>query len=148
MIRHLKRKYITIVMIAVTLVLCIIIASINVSSYTALNAQLNYKLTLIVENEGKMPDFPLPEKPEPDNSDGKDDSADTQEDDVQTDDVDDMRQHMSPETPFETRYFAVEFDTVGTVLSVDTSKIAAVDRSEAEEYARKIYAEGDSNGFL
>ena len=148
MIRHLKRKYITIVMIAVTLVLGVIIASINVSSYTALNAQLNYKLTLIVENEGKMPDFPLPEKPEPDNSDGKDDSADTQEDDVQTDDGDDMRQHMSPETPFETRYFAVEFDTVGTVLSVDTSKIAAVDRSEAEEYARKIYAEGDSNGFL
>ena len=147
MIKHLKRKYISIVMVAVTLVLGIIITAINITSYTSVNSQLNDKLMLIVENEGKMPDFPLPEAPDEDesekveNEDGEsednDDSSDEEnitdpdeenketgdgseaddeaseengEDkkkDEKKDDEDekkeDVRQHMSPETPFETR---------------------------------------------
>ena len=174
MIKRLKRKYILIVMIAVTLVLGIIITAINITSYSSLNSQLYDKLTLIVENEGKMPDFPLPETPEddPENS-GSDTEADT-DGDTETDgehtedadddsdgkdkedkneekeeeDKEDVRDSMSPETPFETRYFTVKFDTGGTVLAVDTTKIAAVDTERAEEYARRMYSEDSDGGYL
>ena len=66
MIKRLKRKYIFIVMLAVTLVLGIIITAINIMSYSSLNSMMYDKLVLIVENEGKMPDFPLPENPDED----------------------------------------------------------------------------------
>ena len=163
MIKRLKRKYIFIVMIAVTVVLSIIITAINIASYTAVNSQLEEKLTLIVENEGKMPDFPLPEMPsddEDENVDGEEntetgDSADStgkndkdKDKDKEKEEEEDVRQHMSPETPFETRYFTVKFNTDGTVSSVDTTKIAAVDANMAEKYAKEIFESESSRGYF
>ena len=85
MIKHLKRKYISIVMVAVTLVLGIIITAINITSYTSVNSQLNDTLMLIVENEGKMPDFPLPEVPDDEeNEDGENDDTDEPSDEEST----------------------------------------------------------------
>ena len=187
MIKRLKRKYIFIVMLAVTLVLGIIITAINITSYSSLNSMMYDKLVLIVENEGKMPDFPLPENPDEDEEgEGSEDGNDTDEDGGTSDvgateggtDTDeggssdggetgdtgdtedgnndknkeekeeDIRQNMSPETPFETRYFTVKFDTGGTVLAVDTSKIAAVDEGRAEKYARQMFSENSDSGYL
>jgi signal transduction histidine kinase len=176
MIKRLKRKYILIVMIAVTLVLGIIITAINITSYSSLNSQLYDKLTLIVENEGKMPDFPLPDTSEDDQEDTeKDGESDTEADQDEVTDgtetegsvdgsdgndkkgekeekeeekKEDVRDSMSPETPFETRYFTVKFDTGGAVLAVDTTKIAAVDTERAEQYARQMYSEDNDSGYL
>ena len=187
MIKHLKRKYISIVMVAVTLVLGIIITAINITSYTSVNSQLNDKLMLIVENEGKMPDFPLPEAPDDEeNEDGKSEDADDSSDGENITDPDDknketedgpgveedetlegdnedkentetekeeqkeedVRQHMSPETPFETRYFTVKFNTDGDITDIDTLKIAAVDDQRAEAYAKSLYAENKYGGYL
>ena len=150
MIKRLKRKYIFIVMASVTMVLGIIITAINITSYSSLNSQLNDKLVLIVKNEGKMPDFPPPEDTEEDKAEDSENSSDTNEGEgtVEEEEEEDMRQHMSPETPFETRYFTVKFDTGGTVLAVDTSKIAAIDKDKAEKYATEIYAEGKQSGLI
>jgi signal transduction histidine kinase len=176
MIKRLKRKYILIVMIAVTLVLGIIITAINITSYSSLNSQLYDKLTLIVENEGKMPDFPLPDTSEDDQEDTeKGDESDTEADQDEVTDgtetegsedgsdgndkkgekeekeeekKEDVRDSMSPETPFETRYFTVKFDTGGAVLAVDTTKIAAVDTERAEQYARQMYSQDNDSGYL
>ena len=216
MIKRLKRKYIAIVMVAVTLVLGIIITAINITSYTSLNSQLYEKLMLIVENEGKMPDFPLPEYPdvednedesdndssdeseesksdeekdegeepeedvkneendesvkdeeseenqeseedkkseedkesEEDQEDEKEGKEDEKEENKKEEEKEDVRQHMSPETPFETRYFTVKFNTDGTVTAVDTLKIIAVDDKMAEAYAKALYAEGKESGYL
>jgi len=182
MIKRLKRKYVLIVMIAVTLVLGIIITAINITSYSSLNSQLYDKLTLIVENEGKMPDFPLPDTPDEDpdtesdpesdpesdteagsdvntetdgeNTEGKEEGSDGKDEEEEGDKEkeeekkEDVRDSMSPETPFETRYFTVKFDTGGTVLAVDTSKIAAVDANRAEEYARQMLSADSSSGYL
>ena len=180
MIKRLKRKYVLVVMIAVTLVLGIIITAINIASYSSLNSMMYDKLVLIVENEGKMPDFPLPELPDEDDKDTGD-GSDTGEGGEETDGgsdtneggtsdggetegsgdaedgkggkneeekEEDIRQNMSPETPFETRYFTVKFDTGGTVLSVDTSRIAAVDEGRAEKYAKQMYLEDNDSGYL
>ncbi len=176
MIKRLKRKYTLFVMLSVTAVLSIIVTAINITSYSSLNSQLYDKLSLIVENEGKMPDFPLPDTPEedpenPDNSEdsGSDSVTDTdqntgeegeetegtgtdqggkEEEEKEEEKKEDVRDSMSPETPFETRYFTVKFDTDGTVLSVDTSKIAAIDTAQAEEYASMIYSKEKENGYI
>ena len=197
MIKHLKTKYISIVMVAVTLVLGIIITAINITSYTSVNSQLNDKIMLIVENEGKMPDFPLPEFPDEEESedgenddtdepsdeestpqpdeentpqpdeenkvpeddpeiedgeapeeDGEDKETDKKEEEKEEEEKEDVRQHMSPETPFETRYFTVKFNTDGIVTAIDTSQIAAVDDIRAEGYAKSLYAENKYDGYL
>ena len=54
----------------------------------------------------------------------------------------------SPELPYESRFFSVLLDEDGTVLSTDTGKIAAVDSSEAGEYAKEIWQSGKTQGFM
>ena len=59
----------------------------------------------------------------------------------------DPRQNMSPETPFETRFFTVKLNTHGTVTAVDTTKVVAVDDALAESYAKHVLAEGKNVGY-
>lgn len=54
---------------------------------------------------------------------------------------------MSPETPFETRFFTVVLDSVGEVGSVNTDKIASVDQTQAADYAVKLFKENKTTGF-
>lgn len=249
MIKRIKRKYTLIVMSAVTTVLVLIIAAINLANYSSIDSLLNDKVTMLVKNEGLMPELPFGEKPDkneevkpdgPDDdaqnggaeeggdgaedgtgdsdqdsangggeSDSTDDSSegnpgeggaeedntdggesgssggrgegeggasegsdgsdgdqtdnDTEEDtNTETDDKTDGKgdgdkenenednsyQYMSPETPYELRYFSVKLDTDGGVIAIDTSKIAAIDITEAEEYARIIHGGKRGDGFI
>lgn len=54
----------------------------------------------------------------------------------------------SPELPFESRYFSVQLTDHGSLVAVDTEKIAAVDRDTAIGYAREILASGKHRGFI
>ena len=76
--------------------------------------------------------------------DGKKDEKDEEEEEEE----EDPRQHMSPETPFETRYFTVKLDTDGTVISTDTSKVVAVNDALAEIYAKQILTSKKEVGYL
>ena len=55
---------------------------------------------------------------------------------------------MSPETPFETRFFTVEFNNEGQVVSVNIDRIAAVDETEAKSYAENLYNKNKVKGFV
>lgn len=70
-----------------------------------------------------------------------DDPKDEEEDD-------DFYQHMSPETPYELRYFSIKLDARGNVLNIDTTKITAVDAIEAADYAKQVFESGKERGFL
>ena len=157
MIKRLKRKYIFIVMCAVTAVLGVIITAINIASYSSLDSQLEDKLTMIVENEGKMPEFPpeeetpeeeLPPEDEGTDGEGAEGEEDAPDKEKPSEEEEDVRHNMSPETPFETRYFTVKLHTDGTVLSVDTEKIAAVNDDEARGYANRMYLSDKEGGFI
>ena len=168
MIRRLKRKYTFFVMCAVILVIGIIITTINIVSYSSMGEQLDFKLELIVENEGMMPDFPIenPDAPPPVPDDWEDpDTPDEDDDPLGDPDVtddpsdadgvvdeeeeeEDPRQDMSPETPYETRYFTVKFYTDGTVAAVDVTKIAAIGTPTAERYATEMLEAESYGGYL
>lgn len=55
---------------------------------------------------------------------------------------------MSPEAPFETRYFSVVLDASGKVTSTNLNNIAAVSEDQAEELAQKVMKAGESKGFI
>ena len=186
MIKRIKRKYALIVMSSVMVVLGLIITAINVTNYSSINSLLDEKLTMLVENDGLIPEVNFGEPPKPadpivdpdDPADPDTDPDDTPEDpdkdpDATPDDTDssedtedgsqkgegkedtgtkdepdkkeDMYHHMSPETPFELRYFSVKLDPSGNLLEVYTDKIAAINDARAVEYARDIFLDRDSN---
>ena len=184
MIKRLKRKYTLVVMLAVISVLGVIITAINLVSYSSVNSQLDDKLLMIIDNEGKMPEFPPPNIPsvdeilnpdgdgdeesdaddptdedtgdnigtDTDSEDSDTDSDKTDEDEKEPDEEVDKEEYvfdsMSPETPFETRFFVVKFDTDGTITSTDTSKVVSVDDALAQHYARVVLLEDDEAGYL
>ena len=81
-------------------------------------------------------------------TDGDADNTDTNDKNDKNDKDEEPYVHMSPETPFEMRYFSVKLDTAGTVIAIDTSKIAAVDTLEAEKYAKEIHFGGRNRGYV
>lgn len=54
---------------------------------------------------------------------------------------------MSPEAPFETRYFTVTVNAENKEVSADLGRIAAVSRQTAERYAVELYEKGEKEGF-
>ena len=159
-------------MCAVILVIGIIITTINIVSYSSMNDQLDFKLELIVENEGMMPDFPIenpdapppvpddwedPDVPDeevdapvenPDEIDDTESDEDTEGEENEKEEEEDPREDLSPETPYETRYFTVKFYTDGTVASVDVTKIAAIGTPTAQRYATEKLEEESYGGYL
>ena len=55
---------------------------------------------------------------------------------------------MSPETPYESRFFSVLLGEDGQAVETDTGQIAAVDAEQATDYAQKAAASGKTSGFL
>ncbi len=125
MIKALRRKFILIAMSSVIVVLSAIIGIINITNYCNINNSINKKITVLAENNGIFPKL-----------DFKDDKRDMHNKD------------FSPEAPFETRYFSVILRNDGTVISVNTGKIAAISTSTAQEYAVNLYNNNSKEGFI
>lgn len=123
MIRKLRMKFISLSMFSLLLVLTVIMTCINLLNYESIVREADAILSLLSANNGA---FPEPGKFK-DEMDFK---------------------HMSPELPFETRYFCVFADSFGNILSTDTGKIAAVDEKTAIEYAGDVLTGEKTKGFL
>lgn len=125
MIRKLKRRLIALSMTALTILLAIIVAGMNLISYSALTSEADTTLSLLSQNKGRFPDQSgAPEKHK-----------------------DDFPRGMSPELPYESRYFSVLLNDSGNVIFSETSKIAAVDSEAAIHYARSVLERGATSGF-
>lgn len=127
MIRKLRIKLIIASMVSLLAVLLVIMSAVNLVYYYQVIRDADSTLSLLAENNGFFPktnhdappDEPFPKK-EP---------------------------HLSPELPYETRYFFVTLTQDGSVRSVNTGKIAAVDTSDAISYAQAVWAQGKTQGF-
>lgn len=131
MIRKLRAKLILAAMLSLLLVLTIIIGAAGVLNYRNIQKNADIILDLLQENDGS---FLLEEQ-----GDGTFALA---EDHWGTD------RRFSPELPYESRYFSVFLGEDGSVLAVNTGRIAAVDSQTAVEYAEKVYAQGSTRGYL
>lgn len=132
MISKLRRKFILISMLSVTIVLAFLIGSINILNYRSVVQNADTILEMLVSNNGTFPER-TPQRMRDHNAQPSGGGF--------------RRVQMSPETRFESRYFKVSFNSQGDVTDSDIRRIAAVDSSQAEALARVVYAGGKTKGF-
>ncbi len=171
MLKKLRRKFIAIAMISVSIVLIAIVGTINIANYISTNDSLDARLELIAGNGGTFPDLssPTPQKPENSGgaaSDTNADNANAGSDEIDTEvssetdmkeppsdigdmqppegmEQDDLKRHgISSESQFDTRYFTVTISDSGDVEKIDTGKIASISSETAAEYAKTLWTSG------
>ena len=123
MIRSLKRRFILLTMASLLVLLTVIVVGMNMLNYQSVIAETDGVLTLLVQNKGSFPEF-IPD------SKGR------------------FPFGMSPETPYESRFFSVLIHPDGEIAHTDTGKIASVDAETAISYASQVMKSGDKNGFV
>ena len=124
MIKKLQRKFILLSMSAFLLVLTVIITGINIVNYNAVVQEADILLSIMVENKGSFPMEP--------------DKFGTM-----------LPPGMSPEIPYESRYFSVIANTeTKQILFVETSQIISVNQQAAVDYAQRALNKNNATGFV
>ncbi|MCD7835895.1 MAG: HAMP domain-containing histidine kinase [Lachnospiraceae bacterium] len=150
MIKTLRHKFIAIAMGSMAAVLILLVGGMNLMNYRSILSDLDLRLDILADNNGRFPtdglktsDNELSDIPNM----HEDFSADNRT--LEKPDNSSFFSHnrLSEETPYDTRFFTVVLKNDGTVISVDTGKIAAVSTSEAGEYAQSLYSNGKYIGF-
>jgi signal transduction histidine kinase len=162
MIRKLQNKFIVISMLSMLLVLTVIIGSINILNYRQLIEDADHILHILSENDGEFPkDRPRPDSREPQGDNSSPDFKDGLVDNASPDPREPQGNNsstpkkpklhsmdMSPEMPFETRYFSVVLTENGNVSSTNVQKVAAIDNEDANAYALRAWKRQQTSGFL
>ncbi len=139
--RRLRRKFILVAMGAVTVVLTLIIAGINIVNYSHVCKMVDARLDYIVAGKGGI--------------DGEDEPANDLSQDMGAGKVAAGNREvvrvghfegMTAESPFDTRYFTVTL-VDGQVVDVNTARIAAVGAKHAVRIAAGLYSKGLTSGF-
>lgn len=125
MIRQIKVKFIALSMAALLVLLAVIVTGMNAINYNSVVSDADETLSLLSKNSGRFPDFSDP------------DFIDRE-----------LPRHMTPETPYESRYFSVLLDGNSNVVQTDTSRIKAIDPNSAIEYAGAVVDSGKEAGFV
>lgn len=130
MIKKLRRKFILVMLVSIALVLGVMMSAINIANYHSVNVRADEKISVIADNGGTFP-----------KKDGE--KADSKPlDDKKPD------RKMSPEAPFDTRYFTVKLSDDNSIISVNTGMIAAVSTEKAVNYTNQLSSNNKTNGFI
>lgn len=152
MIGKLQKKFILISILSMLLVLTIIIGSINMINYHRLVQDAEHILRILAENNGEFPKDRLAPRETEQKVQTSPDAEATEEKQQDTPPVPrEPKPHsmkMSPEAPYETRYFSVLLTENGTVKSTNIKRIAAIDSETACEYAVQVWNTHRTSGFL
>ena len=141
MIKKLRAKLILACMFSLAVVLLVILGGVNLMSYQKVVSDADTVLSLLAANDGAFPKLRAPqeEKDEgyfaPFGTPGGKPNLFNQ-------------RIMSPETPYESRFFSVLLGEDGQAVETDTGQIAAVDAEQATDYAQKAAASGKTSGCL
>lgn len=139
MIKRFRIRFIVAAMFSIFLVLSIILGVINVINYRKVVKEADNTLHILIENDGTFPEQDPGRNPE---KEGDVPPGKPEEDKTKM-----KKPGMSPELPFESRYFSVVLDDENKKVSADTGKIAAVDEKTAVKYAKLIAKKGKTSGF-
>ena len=145
MLKKLRVKFIAVTLSVTALVLLTIIGFINIHNYNDIVANADLTLHMLQSNGGRFPTR-QPQDKQPPEGETKPPEAES-EMSMKPDICQDDLRRMSPEAPFETRFFFVTMDDSGNIIKTDIDKIAAVDDEKAGEYALAIYDNGNECEF-
>ena len=134
MIRRLRKKFITVAVLAVFIVLFILIGTINIINYRNMIADADSTLEILSQYNGY---FPMQFRRM--TGDGK-----SQDDDSS---FFSMRRSVTAELPYQTRYFTAFFDSDGKLYHINMENIASIDGSGAITLAQETFETGRDKGF-
>ena len=141
--RRLRRKFILVAMGAVTVVLTLIIAGINVVNYSHVCKMADARLDYILAGKGGID---WEEEPRTDPGNGGDANTGMVADGDRAGARVGHFEGMTAESPFDTRYFTVTL-VDGQVVDVNTARIAAVGAKRAARIATELDSKGLTSGF-
>jgi len=124
MIRSIRRKFILIAMLSLVGTMTVLCAAIGIGGFRSAEHRVDRAIALLYQNGGTF----LP--PE-----AKFDPLD-------------FNFQVTPETPFETRYFIVELTDRQEIKSVDLEHIAALDRQTVVDTISKVIDAGKERGYV
>lgn len=123
MIKKLKIKFIALAMAALVSLLCVIVIGMNLINYDSVVEEADTILSVLSKNKGTFPELAGDK-----NNRGPG--------------------GMSPETPYESRFFSVFLNESYNVVNTDTSRIISIDRESAIRYAEKVIESEKAKGFI
>ena len=148
MIRRLRYKFIAASMFSLAVVLFFILGGVNFVSYQKVIRDADAVLTVLGENGGMFPKPHGEQQPADGGGQGKPMNPSSPWEGPEEGKKRPEGRGLSPETPYESRFFSVLVDESGQVLQTDTGQIAAIDDQEAAEYALEVLKSGREKGFL
>lgn len=117
MIKTLQKKFITTAMLAITILLLVLLGTINIAYGIISDKQQDSLLNMLSENEG------MPPRNMERGGGGKENL---------------FNPPMNEDTAMSARYFVVCLDLDGQVIQADISRISSVTEEEAKEYAEEV----------
>lgn len=132
MIKKLKKKFIALSMISLTLLLTVIVAGMNIINYSKVVSDADARLDVLEQNPIVFQDASR-HSGHPDRLLGRGGRG---------------GRSMTRDEAEELRFFTVVTDENGMTGQIDTSRISAVDEVQAKEYAEKVLAKGSEHGFV
>ncbi|MDO5690766.1 MAG: ATP-binding protein [Tissierellia bacterium] len=124
MIDKLRRKFVALTVISVSIVLAVIIGILLYSSYTEIDRRADELLNTLMDNDGVFPTLEMKlEKP-------------------------DLSQRISQEAPFSTRYFTGIFDEDYKLRAIAMDNINSIDESVAKEYLNVALESDTNNAYI
>lgn len=150
MIKRLRRKFIGIAMLSLSVVILLVIGTINGINIYQMGQKSESLLEMLSENEGTFPQNDLNRRKQMDNPEGT--APEGQFDKpIQEGQIKDQNLfggfRMSEETPFETRYFSVKVDEEGN-QTIDITHVASISEEDAQGYATQILSSQKTGGYI
>ncbi len=130
MIKKLKIRFILLTMASLLGLLILIVGGMNIMNYISVVEDADGLLSMLSNNEGRFPEF------------GKEPGG------AGEGRFDGFHGHISPEVPYESRFFSVVLNEDGEAAYVELSQIASVDQEEAVSYAKKAASDRSGRGFI
>ena len=143
MIRRLRKRFIRIAMLSVTIVLLILLLIVNVANILSTDSDLTGMLDLICENQGTIPTRIPPFGPGGGGFDGRPNLPDGNPGRAPAG----RTGPFGPEAPYATRYFCLWFDGQGGLVRADLEHIAAITEDGTGEYIARALSHGVGYGY-
>jgi len=138
MIKTLRRRFILVTMLSTFAVLSVIIGALNIASFVSVNSKNDAVLSFLAGNGGHFPEEYMNPK-EDIHFNEKSENPENPKPEMWINDDFGKNRQFTREMPYETRFFSVNLDYDGNIVSFDTGRIFAVKDEEVNEYAESAF---------
>ena len=130
MINKLKKKFLLLATISMFALMCVLVGVMNAINYSVVVRESDATIDLLFHTNAPAPDKDVPPAADDIGNGQKPPSG------------------MSPEVPYEARFFTVTVSLDGNIIKTDFSKILTVDDTTVSDYVNKALDNKNEKGFI